>query len=450
MGWILYQIVLAAGLLLAAPWLLARRGRHYLETVAGRLGRFPAATPEVRGGLWIHAVSVGETAVAATLARRLPATLPLVVTTVTPTGQRRARAAFGPRGTAATVVTPVVTAVVYLPFDFAFALGRFFRRFAPAALVLVEGDYWPLALRFAARHGVKVAVVNGRVGRRSFARLRRLGRWSPRLFFAAVARFGVQTDEDRQRLIDLGVDAERVTTTGNLKYDSPEPACLPELEDELRRLAAGRPILLAGSTMKGEEERVLAAFDRAGGGARALLVVAPRHPERWEAVAKLLADRGVRYLRRTEIPPDPSGEIPPHPPFSQGGTGTPDVVLLDSLGELAGLYRVAAIAFIGGTLVPTGGHNPLEPARFAVPIVAGPSMDNFREMAERFNAEDAWRQVDDDAGLAAVLDEWLADADAAAAVGSRGAELVRANQGALERTLAMLAPLLAAAQGRQA
>jgi len=409
--WGLYQIATGAALLAAGPFLLARRGSHYLPTLPGRLGR--AAGPvQATGGLWLHAVSVGEVSVAATLAHALPPHLPLLVTTVTPTGQARAH-----------TLLPHAD-VAYLPFDLGFAVDRFYDRFAPRALVLVEGDYWPLVLREARRRGLPVAVVNGRIGDRGFARLRRL-RWTLGPLFSAVDRFGVQTADDRARLLELGIPEERITVTGNLKYESAEPPRKPELEEALQALAAGRPVLLAGSTMAGEEEKVLAAFATAGGGSRALLVLAPRHPERWNEVAALLAARGLTTVRRTALP----------------ATGSPDAVLLDSLGELAALYRLAAAAFIGGTLVPTGGHNPLEAARFGVPVAVGPSMHNFRDMAEQFDRNAAWRRATGARALGEIWKEWLDDPAAAREQGERAARLVEENRGALERTLEMLAPL---------
>jgi 3-deoxy-D-manno-octulosonic-acid transferase len=418
--WGLYQLATGAALLAAGPFLLARRGGHYLPTLPGRLGR-AAGAARGTGGLWLHAVSVGEVGVAATLAKSLPPDIPLLVTTVTPTGQARARALFVPDRPPDNPPEGRPADVAYLPFDLGFAVRRFYDRFAPRALVLVEGDYWPLVLREARRRGLPVAVVNGRIGDRSFARLSRL---RPLLgpLFAGIDRFGVQTGEDRTRLVALGIPPERITVTGNLKYESPEPPRRRELEEALRTLAAGRPILLAGSTMAGEEEQVLAAHQIAGGGPRALLVLAPRHPERWNDVDALLSASGVAAVRRSDLP----------------STGSPDVVLLDSLGELAGLYRLAAAAFIGGTLVPTGGHNPLEAARFGVPVAVGPSLHNFREMAEQFDRAAAWRRAADADALGEIWKEWLDDPAAARAQGARAARLVEESRGALQRTLEML------------
>jgi len=416
--WGLYQVATGAALAVAGPLLLVRRGRHYWPTLPGRLGR--QVTPAgPRGALWLHAVSVGEVGVAATLARALPEEIPLLVTTITPTGQERARAAFAGRAE-----------VAYLPFDLGFAVRRFYRRHEPRALVLVEGDYWPLLLREAGRRGLPVAVVNGRVGDRSFRRMRRLRRLLGPLF-SQVDRFGVQSGRDRDRLVALGIEPQRITVTGNLKYESPEPPRQPELEQSLQELAGGRPILLAGSTMPGEEGPVLEAFFSAGGGGRALLLLAPRHPERWSEVDALLRSREAEFVRRSSLP-------------SPSGSARPAVVLLDSLGELAGLYRLAAAAFLGGTLVPTGGHNPLEAARFGVPLAAGPAMHNFRDMAEAFDRAGAWRRVEDATELAAVWREWLDDPAGAKTTGERARRLLEENRGALERTVELLAPILGA------
>jgi 3-deoxy-D-manno-octulosonic-acid transferase len=420
--WWLYQTLVLVALIGAGPVLVARRGRHYLATVAGRLGAFTGEP--VRGGVWIHAVSVGEAGVAATLARALPAGLPLVVTTITPTGHERARAALGGRA-----------AVTYHPFELGFAVARFLRRFDPRALVLCEGDLWPLALRAARRRGLPIVVINGRVSDRTFPRLQRFRPLVRRLLLDRVDRFGVQTAGDRERLLALGVAPERVEVTGNLKFEAAEPPERPELAAALGALAGGRPVLVAGSTMAGEEEAVLEAFAAAGGGASALLVLAPRHPQRFDDVAALARRRFPDTLRRSQGAP---------------AGARPSVLVLDTLGELAALYRGARGAFVGGTLVPTGGHNPIEAARFGVPVVVGPSMENFREIAEGFDAAGAWRRVSDAGELGRAFAAWLERPEEALALGQRGAELVAAHRGALARTLTLLAPVLAAAGGDSA
>jgi 3-deoxy-D-manno-octulosonic-acid transferase len=412
--WLLYQLALSAAVLLGGPLLLWKRGRHYLDSLP-RLGRYPGEPPaESRRPLWIHAVSVGEVGVAATVIAALPAQVPLLVTTITPTGQARARALFAGRAD-----------VAYLPLDLGFPVRQFFRRFAPRALLLVEGDHWPLLLRETRRRRLPVAVLNGRVSDRSFPRLLRFRRFLAPLY-EPVSLFGVQSDLDRERLLAIGVPAERITVTGNLKYEAPAAKPRLDLAERLRRLAGERAILLAGSTMPAEEEQVIEAFRASGGPARSLLVVAPRHPERFDGVAALLAGSFPRVVRRSDLPL----------------AGTPDVVLLDSVGELAGLYQCASAAFVGGTLVSSGGHNPLEPAQAGVPVAVGPSMENFRDMAEQFDRAAAWRRVEDAEELGAVWREWLDNPEAAHGQSARAAALLESNRGALSRTQELLRPIL--------
>lgn len=411
--WIVYQVIAMLAMILAAPFLLLRRGGHYLKTIPGRMAFYDGAVPQ--SPLWMHAVSVGEVGVAATLIGALPIDQPLLVTTITPTGQERAKALLGNRA-----------AVAYLPYETDLAVQPFLQRFGPRSLILVEGDLWPLLLARVKKRSLPIAVVNGRISDRSFRRMRHLRHLLGPLL-GRVDGFAVQTDEDRRRLIALGVPADRVRRTGNLKFETAEVEPQPSLESKLTELADGRPILIAGSTMQGEESQVLDGFDRIGGADRALLVLAPRHPERWNEVEELLRKTGLEVLRRSQ--------------WSAGER--PDVLLLDSLGELAALYRVADAAFIGGTLVPTGGHNPLESARFGVPTVVGPSMENFREIAEIFDHAEAWERAADATQLAAVWERWLEDPEVARQIGQRGAEVVADNKGALKNTLDFLRPFLA-------
>ena len=428
-AWSLYQTAFLLLLLPAAPLMALRRGGrrldHYLPTLHGRaaLGTEPVKDlPR----LWIHAVSVGEVGVAATLARRLPPDLPLVVTTVTPTGQAHARRLF-----AAHAFENRDVAVTYMPFDLGPPVGRFLRRFRPRALILTEGDYWPYTLARVRRSGLPILVANGRVSERAFRRQKRLGPIN-RLFYGPIDLFAVQTEQDRERLIHLGAEASKVHVAGNVKFDSEAADPKPAVEKALDAAAGGRAILIAGSTMDGEETAVLKAFRHAGGGERALLVLVPRHPERWDAVAELLASAGLPFVRRSAFSDAPT----------QCVDGSPAVVLLDSLGELAAVYRVADAAFIGGTLVPTGGHNPLEAAVFATPIVVGPSMFNFAEIAAAFDHDEAWERADDAEQLGDIWRRWLEDPAAARAVGARAGAVIERHRGAATKTATLFAPFL--------
>ncbi len=412
--WILYQTVVAAVLVTGGLALLLRRRRHYLPTLRGRLGQATAIAGDAP--VWLHAVSVGEARVAAVLAAGLPSATPLLVTTITPTGQQQAATLFADRG-----------AVAYFPFDLGFAVRRFFDRHAPRLLIAIEGDLWPLVLRDAGRRGVPVLVANGRVGERSFRRWRRLPRFG-RWLHGRVAHYAVQTPTDAERLRALGVGTSRITVTGNLKFDQSAPAAAVEAEELIATVAAGRPIVVAGSTMEGEDRVVVDAFRRASRERRGLLVLAPRHPERWSQAESVAAAAGLDVRRRSALSP----------------ADRPDVVVLDSLGELAALYRLAAGAFVGGTLVPTGGHNPIEPALFAVPVAAGPSMGNFDDIARRFDEAEAWTRVDDEATLASFFGAAIDGSPALEALGAAGAELVAQGRGAIRRTLAAFEPWLAA------
>jgi len=414
--WLFYRALSALVLAVVGPFVLLLRGRLGGGLLRGRLARNPPRPPP-GPAIWIHAVSVGEAMVAATLARGLPEDLPLVVTTVTPTGQERARRDFAGRAE-----------VGWFPFEIQSAVGRFFDAVRPRLLVLVEGDYWPLVLREARRRGCPVVVVNGRVSDRSFARLRRLPRALLRIFFGGVDRFALQTSLDRDRLAALGVPTDRLEVTGNLKFEATDPPRLDDLDRWVERLAGGRPILVAGSTMAGEERALVDAFASTGDLVDALLVVAPRHPERFDEVHELLRERFPSVARRST--PD------------EGAGAAPSVALLDTLGELAALYRHARGAFIGGTLRRTGGHNPLEAARFGVPVAAGPSMENFREIAESFDRADAWVRVSSAAALASTWQRWLLDPSTAAVLGRRGRDLVEAGRGSLDRTRRLLEPFL--------
>lgn len=423
--WLLYQAAMLAALVLAGPLLLVKRGRHYLPTLYGRFGRSqhaPAAHP-----LWIHAVSVGEVEVAATFLRNLSSedAHPPLITTVTPTGQQRAQSLMGK-----------TARVAYLPFELGFAQTAFLRRNSPACLVLVEGELWPLLQRNLKKRSIPIVMVNGRISDRSFRRLQVVQRIAPaalRPLLDPVDHFGVQSAQDRDRLLALDVDSDRVSVTGNLKFDAAAPAALDELAELVRQQAGERDILVAGSTMAREEELVLDAYAQlceSDSATPPMLILAPRHPERFLEVEQLCLERQLACTRRSTL--DPASSTSP------ATNAQPDILLLDTLGELASTYRWSKAAFVGGTLVPTGGHNPIEPARCGAPTVVGPSMENFKEIAAAFDAEKAWAQVDSAAGLAEVWRRWLEQPDQAEAVAQRATQLLESNTGATARSIELL------------
>jgi 3-deoxy-D-manno-octulosonic-acid transferase len=421
-----YSVLLAVGFAFSAPFYLwkGRGTGKYLRTLAARMGRLPADTPPAGGlSIWIHAVSVGEVLAARVLVPPLKARFPghrVFVSTTTLTGNAVARDSV--RG---------ADGVVFAPFDFAGPVTRVLDRLNPALLVLVETEIWPNLIHHARRRGARIAVVNGRISPRSFPRYRR-ARPLLRHVLAEIDLLLMQGDAHRARMLEMGAPPDRVHVTGNLKYDAlDEPVTPPALRRALGQDGPDpRPLWVAGSTVEGEEEAVLQAFTalRRGHGA-ARLAIAPRHPERFAAVADLVARTGFTCVRKTLLP--------------AGGWSTGDVLVLDTLGELAQVYPLATVVFVGGSLVGAGGHNVLEPAVAGKAIVVGPHMENFREIAEAFLAEDALVQVRDAAGLADAVARLFADAAARDALGARAQRIVARNRGALDRTVDALAGLLA-------
>jgi 3-deoxy-D-manno-octulosonic-acid transferase len=407
--WWLYRFAFALALVIVGPWYALRRRSALGELVRGRLALDPA-TVDGRP-LWIHAVSVGEVLVAGIFARTLPRELPLVVTTITPTGMARARAVFAERAT-----------VLWAPLDLAGPIERFLGGLAPRGLVLIEGDYWPLTLEWCRRRELPIVVVNGRIGDRSFSRLRRFPGLT-RVMHRRARRLVVQAEVDRERLVALGVAEERIEVAGNLKFDAEPKGCPQELGAAILAVAGGRPLAVAGSTMPGEDELVLEAWRQAGGAKVSLLVIAPRHPERFDRVVELVGRLGLSVVRRSALPVDAAA----------------DVVVLDSVGELAGVYALATVAFVGGSLVPTGGHNPIEPAQHGVAVAVGPSQENFRDVAAMFERAAAWACVRDGDELGTVWRRWLEQPAERRRVGTAARELVAASRGAAARSAAAAA-----------
>lgn len=424
-----YSILSFLGLLLASPWFLYQGLRHgkYLGSVGQRLGYLPIAlNVDGEPSIWIHAVSVGETLTVKALIDDLRAQYPklrLFLSTTTIAGQQVAKKNL-----------QHVDAVFYFPFDWLFTVRRTLDVVKPRMFVMMETEIWPNLLRECRSRGIRTVVINGRISARSFPRYR-LVRPLFRRVLADIDRFCMQGDESARRIIDLGADPKRVTVTGSLKFDSlqtPQAAALGRSREPVLRyfrLAPTRIVLVAGSTMKPEDGAVLRAFARIRSIAPgALLVIAPRQRERFAEVEKLALDEGFTVSRRSDLPIDSEPKT--------------DVVVLDTFGELAQVYQLATIVFVGGSLADHGGHNILEPAVFGKPIVFGPHMHNFREIAEAFLANAAGVQVQSERELEETLRNLVTDPVRRASLGAAARALVDANRGAKDKTMAVIADLL--------
>ena len=425
----LYSVLVLAFFVMVSPWFLyqAIRYRKYIGSLSQRMGYLPVSfNMDGEQSIWIHAVSVGEVLAARPLARDLRSRYPrlrLFLSTTTMTGQAIARRSAHD-----------VDGVFYFPFD----LGIFVRRtldvVRPRLFIMMETEIWPNLLRECRARGIKTAIVNGRLSQRSYPRYR-LARGFMRTVLDDVDSFCVQTEESARRFIDLGANPGRVTVTGSLKFDSLEFAS-PSIQSRARervlryfRLPSGRQVIVAGSTMKGEEAAVLTAFRRVRSAVpNTMLILAPRHIERAGDVERQCRQEGFKTVRRSELPIDAEPRA--------------DVVVLDTIGELATVYQLATVAFVGGSLVDTGGHNILEPAVFGKPIVFGPYMSNFAEIAAAFKANVAGVQVRGERELADVIAALMTDPVRRARLGAAARALVEANRGAKDKSLTVLGQLL--------
>jgi 3-deoxy-D-manno-octulosonic-acid transferase len=438
MMYLVYSFLFTLGVLVTAPYYLWKRR----DELAGgpwreRLGLLPESFQQAqRGAIWIHAVSVGETLAIVRLTRELQSLVPerkIFLSGVTPAGR-----AAGERG------LPPVAGRFYLPMDWRGAVGAVLERIQPSLLVIVETELWPNLLRAAHEFGAQIILVNARLSKRSFGRYR-LFRPLMRRVLANVDMICAQTEADAERFRQLGAQPERVVLCGNLKFDS-EPPRLADFPRLLGKAAAatGRgPILIAASTMAGEEPIVLEAWSKVRAQyPKALLILAPRHPTRFDEVAQILGGSNRCYTRRTQLSskePEVLDQI-----------AAPEVLLLDSVGELAGLLELADVVFMGGSLVPTGGHNILEAAYWAKPVVFGPCMENFRDIAQLFLESDACVQVGNGEELAQTVLRLFGDGAAARELGERGRQVLEKQMGATARVLQQIQRLLAAPafQGR--
>ena len=422
--YLIYSALLAAGLLVSLPYWLLQRLRHgkYRAGLGERLGRFPQrlVVQPSRPVIWIHAVSVGEVLAISGLVAELTKRFSqyrVVISTTTDTGQKLAQNRFGAEN------------VFYFPLDFAFAIRPYLRRLQPELVVIAETEFWPNFLRLTHASGARIAIVNARISDLSWRGYRRFRRLLTGVL-QEVDLFLTQSKEDAHRLEEIGASAERVRVTGNLKFDVPAPAA-PAIVSSLRaafQQAATGPVIVCGSTVDGEEPLLLQAFMNVlASHPHAVMILAPRHPERFAEVAELLEKLGIRFWRRSLWSGDPIA----------GG-----ILLIDRIGELAALYALADVAFVGGSLVPRGGHNIIEPALHGVAIVVGNHTENFRNIVSLFQSSDAIRVVEP-ADLPLAFMELISNPTERLALGRRAAETLQAQMGATQRTMQALENLLA-------
>jgi 3-deoxy-D-manno-octulosonic-acid transferase len=422
----LYNLLIRVAAPIAFGVLLVRglRDRVYWQALSERFGFAGAPPPEglpPREGLppsciWLHAVSLGEVSASAGLVRALAARhsdVPIVVTTATPTGRARALALFGTR-----------VEVRYLPYDLPAAVRRFLVRVRPRLAIIVETELWPNLFAETARRGIPLLLASARLSATSVSRYRRFGGLFSGLFTPNVW-IAAQTRTDAERFAAIGASPDRVRVVGNLKFDLELGADIVREGLAMRRRDFGlRPVWVAGSTHEGEEQQVLEAHARVRARhASALLLLVPRHPQRFDAVAALLGRAQLSFVRRS----------------AGAAVGADDSVLLvDTVGELLSFYAAADVAFVGGSLAPVGGHNLLEPAALGLPVITGPSDFNGADIAALLLKVGAARRVTDAAELAEVVAALLADGEARRAQGAAGREAVASNRGSLARLLALI------------
>jgi 3-deoxy-D-manno-octulosonic-acid transferase len=423
----LYSALLACLLVLTLPYWLVQMMRHgkYRAGLRQRFGAVPTALAGrcEKPTIWVHAVSVGEVVASSAVVTGLRQKFPshrVLVSTTTSTGQKLAAQRFG------------AESVFYFPLDFAFAIRPYLEALRPELVVVAETEFWPNFLRLAKRSGARIAVINCRISDRSLPGYKRFRLWLPRLLEKTLAHvdcFLAQTDEDGKRLIEIGAADTKVTLAGNLKFDvapPPSPAIVASLRESFDRSGA-EPVLVCGSTLEDEEGSLLLAFRNIlVDHPKAVMILAPRHPERFPEVAALVENLGFRMWRRSLW----SGE------FLVGG-----VFLVDSIGELAALYSLATVAFVGGSLVPRGGHNILEPALYGVPIVTGNHYENFRDVVNFFASRNAVRIV----GLAElplVFMELIGNRDERMTLGRNALAALESQRGATARTISALVQLM--------
>ena len=432
--YLVYSLLFTLGAILTAPYYLWRLRGRILSAAdwRERLGLLPPDFPiaDQNGALWVHAVSVGETLAAVGLVERLQREFPerkVYLSSVTVAGREVGEKRF-----------PDIAGHFYLPLDWRTSVRRVIRRLRPALLLIVETELWPNLMRVARESGTRVVLVNARLSNRSF-RGYRVAKPFMRRVLECVDWVAAQTPQDAERFVRLGAPPERVAMVGNLKFDG-KPPQVNQFTCHLRAAlddVGRRPVLVAASTMSGEEQILLQSWKQIRGQhPQALLILAPRHASRFGEVRALLSQSRLNFVRRTAL----AAESPEMAKELQAA----EILLLDTIGELAGIFELADVVFVGGSLVPTGGHNLLEPAYWGKPIVFGPHMENFRDIAQQFTAAGAAMQVQSARELAPAVLTLLRNQDQRIRMGDQARQLMEQGAGATERTLEQLRLLLGA------
>lgn len=418
-----YQIYRVVGylllpLLVLVQWRKGFRNRGYWQHWGERFGLI--SLPHAGYDYWIHAVSVGEVRAAAPLVKRMLSENPkltILITIATPTG----------RDTVDLLLKDTVD-VCYMPYDIGFAVNRFLQAVNPKVAIILETEVWPNLIVKAKQRDIPLLYINVRLSERSFHRYRRWSSFS-KAIFGRIDYLAIQSPADAARIYELGVPRERCSITGNIKFDVQMPASLSESAQGLRGLlSTQRTIWIAGSTRDGEEELLLNLYQQLKQDhADLLLVIVPRHPERFDGVAKLCQRRQFTLVRRSEQPTVIDDDV--------------DIYLGDTMGELSLMYAAADVAFVGGSLVPFGGQNILEPCALGVPVLFGPHMFNFQEISQLVVQSGAGAKVQDTKQLLAQLDELIRRPNLRDQMGTAGKQLIKEHKGALERIYQLIVDL---------
>jgi 3-deoxy-D-manno-octulosonic-acid transferase len=427
MIYFLYNIILTCLLLISSPYFLVRSliRKQFRRALSQRMGFFQS--PSFKKSIWVHAASVGEVFCSIPLLKKIKKEFPhckIILTTMTSTGNEAAKTHL-----------PETDQVLFLPIDHPLVIRRAVEKIQPSLLLIAETELWPNLLRFCGKNGIPIVLFNGRISQKSFRRYL-LFKFFFKECLKYVSLFLMQTEEDRMRIIEIGGGSQKTRTVGNLKFDQTFPSLTQEAMDETAKtlgISKKGNVLIAGSTHSGEEEILVALYkELKKKDPNLVLILAPRHLERLEEVERILRKESLSWLRKTSLSLD----------APRSDQVQPEVILLDTMGELMGIYSFGTLVFVGGSLVPIGGHNPLEPLFFRKCVLFGPHMFNFLEISSRLIETGGAIQVAGRDDLFSQLKYLFSDEGARKEVGEKGYQFLQKHQGATERMMEEIRPFL--------